>query len=51
MNLHGIQIGNKHAQMFSSMYQCLQAYTSIYAIRSSPQVTTSLKQNENQALT
>ena len=39
MNLHGIKIGYKHAQMFSSMHQYLQAYTSIYAKSSSPQVT------------
>ena len=28
MNLYGIKIGYKHAKMFYSLYQCLQAYTS-----------------------
>ena len=33
MNLLGSKIGYKHVQMFSSMHQCLQAYTSIYMPR------------------
>ena len=46
MNLHDIKIVYKHAQMFSSIHKCLQAYASMYAMRSNLQVTPSLKQKE-----
>ena len=33
MNLYDIKIGYKHVQMFYSIHQCLQAYTSINMLR------------------